>query len=134
MKHSHENSGGRGAKIILPLFKSLLIDLKHRCLGFTSAELDEQQQQQLDPEQARAQQMIEQSKQVLEQLDDESLLPYFMQGLASGSSGTCLPSLALTALRRLLTAHATQRTRRVLVDRSDGGGHRSRARRHHQAR
>ncbi|ELR19290.1 uncharacterized protein ACA1_264640 [Acanthamoeba castellanii str. Neff] len=92
MKHSHENSGGRGAKIILPLFKSLLIDLKHRCLGFTSAELDEQQQQQLDPEQARAQQMIEQSKQVLEQLDDESLLPYFMQGLASGSSGTCLPS------------------------------------------
>ncbi len=91
MKHSHENSGGRGAKIILPLFKSLLVDLKHRCLGFTSAELDEQQQQ-LDPEQARAQQMIEQSKQVLEQLDDESLLPYFMQGLASGSSGTRLPS------------------------------------------
>jgi hypothetical protein len=82
MKHSHENSGGRGAKIILPLFKSLLVDLKHRCLGFTPADV------QADPEQARVQDMIEQSKQVLEQLDDESLLPYFMQGLASGSAGT----------------------------------------------
>jgi len=34
VKHSHEQNGGRGAKIILTLFQELLKDLRHRCLSF----------------------------------------------------------------------------------------------------
>ncbi len=86
MKRSHDLSGGRGARIILPLFKSLLTDLRHRCIDFIPS-ASKQISIEHEEEESLAIELIEQSKQILSNIEDDDLLPYFMKGFSATSEG-----------------------------------------------